>query len=52
MTAINAPTDLVGQTLGPYTLERLLGRPVAVAEAEDALARHFAEVFQRELLRQ
>ena len=26
MTAINAPTDLVGQTLGPYTLERLLGQ--------------------------
>ena len=26
MTAINAPTDLVGQTLGRYTLERLLGQ--------------------------
>jgi eukaryotic-like serine/threonine-protein kinase len=26
VTAINAPTDLVGQTLGPYTLERLLGQ--------------------------
>ena len=26
MTATNAPTDLVGQTLGPYTLERLLGQ--------------------------
>ena len=26
MTALNAPTDLVGQTLGPYTLERLLGQ--------------------------
>ena len=26
MTAINAPTDLVGQTIGPYTLERLLGQ--------------------------
>ncbi len=26
MTAINAPTDLVGQTLGPYVLERLLGQ--------------------------
>jgi serine/threonine-protein kinase len=26
VTATNAPTDLVGQTLGPYTLERLLGQ--------------------------
>jgi len=26
VTALNAPTDLVGQTLGPYTLERLLGQ--------------------------
>ena len=26
MTATNAPTDLVGQILGPYTLERLLGQ--------------------------
>jgi serine/threonine-protein kinase len=26
VTAINAPTDLVGQSLGPYTLERLLGQ--------------------------
>jgi len=26
VTAINAPTDLVGQTLGPYVLERLLGQ--------------------------
>ena len=26
MTAPNAATDLVGQTLGPYTLERLLGQ--------------------------
>ena len=26
MTAINAATDLVGQVLGPYTLERLLGQ--------------------------
>jgi serine/threonine-protein kinase len=26
VTAINAPTDLVGQTLGPYALERLLGQ--------------------------
>jgi serine/threonine protein kinase len=26
VTAINAPTELVGQTLGPYTLERLLGQ--------------------------
>jgi len=26
VTATNAPTDLVGQILGPYTLERLLGQ--------------------------
>ncbi len=59
--ALNVANDLVPYSLivpcgipdrGVTTLERLLGRPVAVAEAEDALARHFAEVFQRELLRQ
>ena len=59
--ALNVANDLVPYSLivpcgipdrGVTTLERLLGRPVAVAEAEDALARHFAEVFQRELLGQ
>src|SRR6266568_1309455 len=33
---------------GVTTLQRLLGRPLPVAEAQDALARHFADVFERE----
>jgi lipoyl(octanoyl) transferase len=35
---------------GVTTLQRLLGRPVPIAEAQDGLARHFAEVFQREVV--
>jgi lipoyl(octanoyl) transferase len=35
---------------GVTTLQRLLGRPVPMAEAQDGLARHFAEVFQREVV--
>jgi lipoyl(octanoyl) transferase len=35
---------------GVTTLQRLLGRPVPLDEAQDALARHFAEVFQREVV--
>jgi lipoyl(octanoyl) transferase len=55
--ALNVANDLAPYSLivpcgipdrGVTTLERLLGRPVAVAEAQDALARHFAEVFQRD----
>ncbi len=39
------PCGLVGQ--GVTSLERELGRPVALPEVEDALARHFGEVFGR-----
>jgi len=57
--AFNAVNDLAPYSLivpcgipdrGVTTLQRLLGRPVPLAEAQDGLARHFAEVFQREVV--
>ena len=34
---------------GVTTLQRLLGRPVPVEEAQDSLTRHFADVFERRM---
>ena len=54
--AFNVANDLAPYSLivpcgipdrGVTTLERLLGRPVDVPQAHEALARHFAEVFGR-----
>jgi len=56
--AFNVATDLSAFELivpcgirgrGVTSLERLLGRPVALAEVMDGLAAHFAEVFARTL---
>ena len=35
---------------GVTSLERLIGRPVPMAEVEDRLARHFCEVFERQVV--
>jgi len=54
--AFNVANDLAPYSLivpcgipdrGVTTLQQLLGRPVSVAEAHDALTRHFVEVFER-----
>ena len=58
--AFNVANDLAPYSLivpcgipdrGVTTLQRLLGRSVPVAEAQDALAGHFADVFERQLVR-
>ena len=58
--AFNVTTDLTyfnlivpcGITTGGVTsLQRLSGRDISVADAEVAIARHFADVFQREALK-
>ncbi len=56
--AFNVATDLSAFDLivpcgirgrGVTSLERLLGRPVALEEVMDRLAAHFAAVFEREV---